>query len=209
MNTSNEMRTSVTLLGRLKLCPTDQAAWTCFVERYGPVILGWSRKFNLQKADAEDVTQNVLVKLLAALKRFEYNADRGTFRGFLQTVTRNACNDYVSSAQFRERGKGGSEVQAALDQHEAQKDLAERLWQEFDKELMEEAFRLVQQRVEPHNWQAFYLRHVEEISGVEVAKRLGMQRATVYGVAKRVQSMVAEEIARLRAQELGDGDVPV
>lgn len=208
MNTSNEMRTSVTLLGRLKRCPADQVAWTRFVERYGPVILGWCRKLNLQKIDAEDVTQNVLVKLLAAFKTFEYNADR-RFRGFLQTITRHACLDYVSSPQFRDRARGGSEVQAALSQLETQDDLAERLSREFDKELMDQAFRLVQQRVEPHNWQAFYLRHVEEIAGAEVAKRLTMKRAVVYAVAKRVQKMIADEVARLRAQELGDGHVPV
>jgi RNA polymerase sigma-70 factor (ECF subfamily) len=77
------MRTSVTLLGRLKQCPHDEAAWTLFVKRYGPVILGWARKWKLQKADAEEVTQNVLLKLMTELKQFEYNPDRGRFRGFL------------------------------------------------------------------------------------------------------------------------------
>lgn len=209
MNASNEMRTSVTLLGRLKLFPNDQTAWTLFVERYGPVIFGWTRKWKLQKADAEEVTQNVLLKLVTELKRFEYNPDRGRLRGFLQTITRNACMDYVSTPQFRrERGKGGSEILDVLTQHKAQEDLAERLAQEFDQELRDEAFRLVEQRVEPHNWQAFYLRHVVGIPGAEVAKRLGMKRATVYGEAARVLRMITREIERLEAQGLNHANLP-
>jgi DNA-directed RNA polymerase specialized sigma24 family protein len=74
--------------------------------------------------------------------------------------------------------------------------------------LKDEAYRLVEQRVEPHNWQAFWLRHVEEISGAEVAERLGMERATVYGVAARVLRMITHEIERLQAQELGHANVP-
>ncbi len=74
---------------------------------------------------------------------------------------------------------------------------------------MDEACRRVEHRVEPHNWQAFYLRHVQGIAGDEVAKRLGMKRATVYAVARRVQTMIAEEVARLSAHELAERPTPL
>ena len=55
--------TSVTLLGRLREDPKDQAAWNDFVARYQPKILQWCRGWGLQESDANDVTQAVLLKL--------------------------------------------------------------------------------------------------------------------------------------------------
>src|SRR5437870_3519243 len=56
MSRNADTRTSPTLLGRLRQPADDQAAWAAFVDRYGPLILGWCRAARLQDADAEDVT---------------------------------------------------------------------------------------------------------------------------------------------------------
>jgi RNA polymerase sigma-70 factor (ECF subfamily) len=202
-----DIRTSVTLLGRLKRSPQDEAAWVLFVERYGPLILKWARAWKLQMADAEEVTQQVLLKLVTALKRFEYDPGRGTFRGFLYTATHRLCVKLVSSPQFRER-KGGSEIRDLLAQREARVDLADRLAREYDQELMPIAFRLVEQRVKPHVWRVFYLRCVLGRPGSEVAREEGMKVATVHSVAGRVQRKIKDEIRRLAAEELGPGSVP-
>src|SRR5207247_1745645 len=49
-------KTSATLVARLRQVPPDQAAWGEFTERYGRKIYGWCRRWNLQEADAQDVT---------------------------------------------------------------------------------------------------------------------------------------------------------
>src|SRR6478736_4140687 len=89
---SSSSHTSPTLLGRLGRCPTDQAAWRAFVDRYGPKIYAWCQHWGLQKADAEDVTQDVLVKLSRKLATFAYDPSR-SFRAWLKTVTRHAWAD--------------------------------------------------------------------------------------------------------------------
>src|SRR5262245_27156971 len=71
-----ETRTSVTLLARLRQIPADQAAWAEFTERYGRKIYAWCRRWNLQEADAEDVTQIVLLKLAEKMQRFEYDREK-------------------------------------------------------------------------------------------------------------------------------------
>src|SRR5689334_16878411 len=73
--------TSPTLLGRLRCNPGDQAAWSDFVDRYGRKIYGWTRERGLQEADAQDVTQNVLVELARQIIAFEYRAT-GSFRAW-------------------------------------------------------------------------------------------------------------------------------
>ena len=56
MPEDHSSRTSVTLLGRLRQDPKDQAAWNDFVARYQPKILEWCRGWRLQESDAHDVT---------------------------------------------------------------------------------------------------------------------------------------------------------
>jgi RNA polymerase sigma-70 factor (ECF subfamily) len=68
--------TRVTLLGRLRQDPTDQAAWDVFVERYGRHIYRWCRQWRLQDADAEDVTQDILLSLAQKLRHFAYDPSR-------------------------------------------------------------------------------------------------------------------------------------
>src|SRR5262245_5549675 len=90
--------TSLTLLGRLRRNPTDQEAWGAFVQRYGRKLYGWGRQWGLQDADAQDVTQNVLLKLAHHLREFQYRTS-GSFRSWLKTVAYHAWCDYLSSRQ--------------------------------------------------------------------------------------------------------------
>src|SRR5215212_1754148 len=63
--------TRVSLLNQLRQDPSDQAGWDEFVDRYGRHIYRWCRQWKLQDADAEDVTQNILVKLIQTLSQPE------------------------------------------------------------------------------------------------------------------------------------------
>src|SRR5262249_25349845 len=114
--------TSPTLLGRLRQDPADAAAWSTFVLRYGPRIHAWCRQWRLQEADAQDVTQDVLVKLVTRMRTFDYDRAR-SFRAWLKTVTYHAWRDYVHGQQRAGQGSGDSAVLAALDSLEAGEDL--------------------------------------------------------------------------------------
>ena len=107
--------TSVSLLLRLSHSPSDQAAWEEFVDRYGAKIYCWSRAWQLQDADANDVTQAVLAKLAIQMRRFAYN-EAQSFRGWLlRTLVGNACHDYMADR----RRSIGSVARGGID--EAQK----------------------------------------------------------------------------------------
>ena len=85
MPDDDPLKTSLTLLGRLRRDPKDQAAWSEFVARYGPRILQWCRGWGLQESDAQDVTQDVLLMLNGLMARFVYDPS-GSFRGWLKTL---------------------------------------------------------------------------------------------------------------------------
>jgi RNA polymerase sigma-70 factor (ECF subfamily) len=187
--------TSATLLARLRQVPADQAAWSDFTERYGRKIYGWCRKWNVQEADAQDVTQIVLVKLIDKMRTFEYDPSR-SFRAWLRTVARHALSDYWDS-QGRAIASGGSHAVELLHTVEAREDLMQRLDEEFDRELLEEAIAQVRQRVVPRTWRAFEMTAMEGRSGADTAKELGMKVATVFVAKSKVQKLLQEERRKL------------
>jgi RNA polymerase sigma-70 factor (ECF subfamily) len=190
-------QTSVSLLGRLRQDPTDQEAWTEFVHRYGPHIFHWCRQHNLQEADAQDVTQTVLVKLAQKMRTFRYDPGR-SFWAYVKTLTHYAWCDLLESHRRAVTGSGDSSVLAALETVEARDDLLQRLDKEFDAELVEEVMLRVQERVEPHTWEAFRLTAVEGRSGAEAAVRLNLKVATVFKAKSKVQKMIQEEVHKLK-----------
>jgi RNA polymerase sigma factor (sigma-70 family) len=189
-------RTSLTLLNRLRQDPGDQTAWKEFLTRYAPRIYHWCRRWNLQPADAEEVSQNVLMKLVAKLSTFAYDPSR-SFRAWLKTLTHNAWVDYLDSLKTQGAGGDGSQVLHRLESIEARDDLVKRLEDEFDHEIMAEAMARVQERVEPRTWEAFRLMSLEGLSGSEAAARIPMKEAMVFIARGRVLKLLRDEVQKL------------
>lgn len=196
MRDAPDVRTSATLLGRLRQHPTDEQAWGEFVDRYGAKIHGWCRRWNLQDADAKDVTQAVLATLCVKMRTFSYDPNL-SFRGWLRTLTHHTWSSLVTRRKSALLASGRDADTSWLESLEARDDLVERLNEQFDLELLEEATVRVRLRVEPHTWEAFRLTAIEGLSGAEVAERLEMRVATVFKAKSKVQKMLHEEIARL------------
>jgi RNA polymerase sigma-70 factor (ECF subfamily) len=188
--------THVTLLTQLRQDPSNQAGWDTFVERYGRHIYRWCRQWNLQDADALDVTQDILMKLTQKLRAFTYDPSR-SFRGWLKTVAHHAWRDFADSRSRAQRAGGDCKFRELMLTLEAREDLAERLEQAFDLELLEAAKARVRLRVAPHTWEAFRLMAFEDMSVDEVAARAHLQVAMVYVAKSKVQKMLREEIANL------------
>lgn len=190
-------QTHVSLLAKLRHQPEDAEAWRAFVDRYAPRIYAWCRHWRLQDADARDVTQDVLLKLAGAMRNFTYDAS-GSFRAWLKTLTRHAWTDFLANRQRKlAQGSGESQVLECLQTVAAGEDLVRHLEQEFDQELLEEAERRVQARVDVPTWQAFCLTAKEQLSGAEVSQRLGLSVAAVFKYKSRVLKMLQDEVRGL------------
>jgi len=189
--------TRATLLARLRRDPTSEAAWDEFVEQYGRHIYRWCRKWRLQDADAEDVTQEILLKLARKLRDFAYDP-KSSFRGWLKTVAHHAWRDFVDS-RGRARAIGDEHVWGLLQSVEAREDLVAKLEEAFDYELLEAAKVQVQLRVAPHTWEAFRLVAIERLPVAQVAARVEMQVAMVYVAKSKVQKMLQHEIRKLES----------
>jgi RNA polymerase sigma-70 factor (ECF subfamily) len=194
-------RTSVTLLMRLAQSPTDQAAWDAFVAKYGPQMHRWCRHWGLQEADAQDVTQRVLLDLARQLPAFRYDRSR-SFRAWLKTVAQRAWRKYTQALARPGRASGDPDAAATLASAEARDDLEARLQKEFDLELLEAAMAAAPSRVQPTTWEAFRLLAMEHLSGAEAAERLGLS----VDAALKAKSNVTRLLRELMREMGGESD---
>ena len=94
------------------------------------------------------------------MKTFTYDPGL-SFRGWLRTLTHHTWSDLVASRRPVVRRARRGEDPDWLESLEARDDLIERLDEQFDRELLEEAMVRVRLRVEPHTWEAFRLTAIE------------------------------------------------
>ena len=190
--------TSLTLLGKIRDL-SDQQAWSEFVRRYAPKIFSWCKRFSLQDQDATDVTQQVLLKLVSAMESFEYDPSRGSFRGWLKTVTSNAVRDFCrkrsSTNEFT--GQGAEKWLEQMVDESSVDALAEQIEAGYREELLAEAESRAQLRVNPKTWEIYCLISKEGYSAGEAAKKLGIKVADTYVAKSRVVKMLREIVTQL------------
>lgn len=189
----------------------DDRAWQAFARRYEPLIRAACRKMGLGRADEDEVTQTVLIKLLAAMPKFRYDPAKGRFRDWIGRMARNKVIDFWrrQNAGRADRGSGATWVREALDgvQVPPGADLEEMARAIEEQGCRDEKFRLacdrVRRRVRSRTWDAFWLTTLERQKGAAVAKRLKMSVAAVYVAKDRVLKMIREEVQRLDGPQTG------
>jgi RNA polymerase sigma-70 factor (ECF subfamily) len=186
---------------RLRDDPANQEAWREFVERYRPLIYGCCRSWQLQRADADDVTQAVLARLVDKMPTFQYDPSK-SFRGWLRTVTRRVlANELSRRRRALVSGAGSRMIREMLEKEEAREQFVQAVEAGYDRELLEEAIRRVREKVPAPQWNAFRLTALEKVSGAEASRQLGMLVSTVYSSKSKVQKLVRDEVARLDAND--------
>lgn len=82
-------------------------AFEPFVERFGPLILGFGRRMCGQRADAEEVLQETLMKAYQSLQELR---DPGALKTWVYRVAANAC------LKMRRRGKSAPKREISLEE---------------------------------------------------------------------------------------------
>src|SRR5262245_56953768 len=114
MNPDFDVSTSKTLLEKLRVFE-DRRAWSQFMSLYLPMIQTWARRFGLSDDDVEELTSRLLTKLVEALPRFHYDPDKGTFRGWLKTVSQRELTTFARERRRRIPGDGPTGLSAVYD----------------------------------------------------------------------------------------------
>ena len=112
-------------------------------------------------------------------------------------MTRNALAEFLAHRKRQCAGSGDDRVLELLQSVPAREDLLARLKEQFDSEVVGEAFARARARVGSHIWKAFQLLTRDGLSGDEVAERLGMSVPSVFKAKSRVLEHIREEVQRL------------
>ena len=190
--------TQPTLLVRIRDA-RDQEAWGRFVDLYAPLVYGFLHKRGLQDADAADLTQDVMRQVAAAAHSLEYDARRGSFRGWLFTVVQNRLTDHWRREALRERGTGDTDAQQQLNEVPQPGGLdASAQWDaDYERQLFQFAANIVKQDFGDTTWLAFWKTAVEGVAGKDVADELGITVAAVYLAKGRVMTRLKEQVKLL------------
>lgn len=194
--------TRASLLVRLK-APRDERAWAEFVETYEPLIHRLARAKGLQRADADDLAQDVFRAVAAAIEQWNADPARGSFRAWLSRVARNLIVNLLVARGRRTAGvgTGGTEMLELLEAIPSKAADAAL----FDVEYRRQIFAIASQRARVHvhetTWKAFWLTGVEGRDVAEVAAELGMSPGALYVARSRVIARLKREIESIRGEE--------
>jgi RNA polymerase sigma-70 factor (ECF subfamily) len=192
--------TRTSLLSRLR-DSSDSHAWREFEERYRELLLRFCQRRGLQRADAEDVVQNLFTTLAKGMPQFTYDAERGRFRDYLFRSTRNAMAAWARRTIDRP-GALDSSVANSLASPGGDGEGAESaLWEE---EWVAHHYRLAMTRIrtdfDARNMELFE-RNVRGESVAELASAYSITEASIYATRRRIRERLRELIAEQVREE--------
>jgi RNA polymerase sigma-70 factor (ECF subfamily) len=179
---------------------SDLVAWDEFVNLYSPCVVRVVTRSGLQQADAENVLQEVLLRVAKSIELWLNRAERGGFRPWLLRIAKNETINLLTRKATRPFEFAGNSVGANLellaDDHG---DLATSIDLEYEREVFLWAAEQVRESVSPHTWQAFWLSHVDGLSIEEVSNRLNLETANVYFARSRVMKRLKQIVQEFEA----------
>ena len=169
----------------------DQQAWETIVRQYWRRVFNVAYKFVGRHDEAEDLTQDVFLKVFRSLATFDRRAN---FQTWLVSVSRNLCIDHYRSVR-KERETIDRDVNAdTLSPVSAE--VSPHLALERS-DLALELRRALQQLPESLRT-AVVMRDIQELAYQEIADRLHLPEGTVKSRINRGRHELARQITRLR-----------
>jgi RNA polymerase sigma-70 factor, ECF subfamily len=169
----------------------DQDAWAQIVRQHWRKVFNIAYKFTGKHDEAEDLTQDVFLKIFKSLDTFDRRAN---FQTWLVSVSRNLCIDHYRSVR-KERETIDRDVDAGeLTPASTTQSPVAALEQRDRVELLKKAM----EQLPPSLRRAVMLRDIQELSYQEIADREGLPEGTVKSRINRGRTELARQIRRLR-----------
>jgi RNA polymerase sigma-70 factor, ECF subfamily len=174
----------------------DQLAWEQIVRLYRRKVFNVAYKFVGKHDEAEDLTQDIFLKIFKSLDTFDRRAN---FQTWLISISRNLCIDHYRSVRKEretiDRDVNANELSPAS--HEPGPVAA--LEQQDRVELLKQAMAELPDTLRT----AVLMRDIQELSYQEIADRLRLPEGTVKSRINRGRTELARQIRKLRAEDFG------
>ena len=168
----------------------DQTAWDALVRMYRRKVFNVAYKFVGKHEEAEDLTQEIFLKIFKSLDTFDRRAN---FQTWLVSVSRNLCIDHYRSVRTEratiDRAVDASELSPASSDPGPMAALEQR-----DRvTLLRDALAALPDALRT----AVLMRDIHELSYQDIADRLGLPEGTVKSRINRGRAELARQIRKL------------
>ncbi len=172
----------------------DQSAWEQIVRQNWRKVFNVAYKFVGKHDEAEDLTQDIFLKIFKALGTFDRRAN---FQTWIISISRNLCIDHYRSVR-KERQTMARDVEMA----DLQPASTERgPYAAAEHQDLRAMLRQALEALPPTLRTAVVLRDLQELSYQEIADKLGLPEGTVKSRINRGRIELAEQIRRLQDKQ--------
>ncbi len=173
----------------------DDAAWERIVTMYAKRIYNLSYRYTGRREDAEDLTQEIMIRVYQNLNTFR--SDAGSFQNWILRVGRNLIIDHYRQTRRYQPAAGSEE----MDGMHLEDDKLPNPQQMVE---MDEAARFLWNglnSLSPELKEALVLRDLEGLAYREIADMLGIPEGTVKSRINRGRVELARILSKRRAQK--------
>jgi RNA polymerase sigma-70 factor, ECF subfamily len=179
----------------------DTGAWTELVVAQQRRVYGLCYRFTASSHDAEDLTQDVFIKLYANLRSFD--PAKGSFHTWITTLTRNLLVDHFRRSRQQ---RATDSIDAGWDQgNDAPRaePLVDPRTTPLQHAVQNQLERMVQNalaKVSPELREAVILRDLQDMDYKEIAEVLAIPQGTVKSRISRGRAELARLLERTKGQ---------
>jgi RNA polymerase sigma-70 factor (ECF subfamily) len=181
----------------------DSGAWTELVKAHHRRVYALCYRFTGSSHDAEDLTQDVFLKVYGNLAAFDL--ERGSFQTWITTLTRNLLVDHFRRSKQQ---RATDSMDAGWDQQD-DLTIAARLAAQgptqHDRAAQKEIANMVQSaltRISPELREAVILRDLQDLDYKEIAQVLRIPEGTVKSRISRGRAELARLLERNKDQQV-------
>jgi len=172
----------------------DQVAWEQIVRQNWRKVFNVAYKFVGKHDEAEDLTQDIFLKIFKALKTFDRRAN---FQTWIISISRNLCIDHYRSVR-----KERQTIARDVDSNDLQPATLERgPYAQAEHQDLRAQLRQALEALPITLRTAVVLRDLQELSYQEIADRLGLPEGTVKSRINRGRIELAHQLRRLQENQ--------
>ena len=172
----------------------DQVAWEQVVRQNWRKVFNVAYKFVGKHDEAEDLTQDIFLKIFKALKTFDRRAN---FQTWIISISRNLCIDHYRSVR-----KERQTIARDVDSNDLQPITPERgPYAQAEHQDLRAQLRQALETLPVTLRTAVVLRDLQELSYQEIADRLGLPEGTVKSRINRGRIELAHQLRRLQENQ--------
>lgn len=172
----------------------DQSAWEQVVRQNWRKVFNVAYKFVGKHDEAEDLAQDIFLKIFRALSTFDRRAN---FQTWIISISRNLCIDHYRSVR-----KERQTIARDVDSSDLQPATAERgPYQVAEHQDLRAQLRQALETLPVTLRTAVVLRDLQELSYQEIADRLGLPEGTVKSRINRGRIELAHQLKRLQENQ--------